>query len=30
VRVHPWPWLWRPHGGPIGSYTAWRKQLPRR
>ena len=30
VRVHPWPWLWRPHAGPIGSYTAWRKQLPRR
>ena len=30
VRVHPWRWLWRPHAGPIGSYTAWRKKLPRR
>jgi deoxyribodipyrimidine photo-lyase len=28
VRTHPWPWLWRPHAGPIGSYTAWRKRLP--
>ena len=23
--VHPWPWLVRPHGGPAGSFTAWRK-----
>jgi deoxyribodipyrimidine photo-lyase len=25
--VHPWRWLYRPHGGPIGSYSAWRKGL---
>ena len=25
--VHPWPWLYRPHAGPIGSYSAWRKGL---
>ncbi len=25
--VHPWPWLYRPHAGPIGSYTTWRKGL---
>ncbi len=25
VRVHPWRWLWRPHAGPIGSYSAWRR-----
>ncbi len=24
-EVHPWPWLVRPHGGPAGSFTAWRK-----
>lgn len=30
VQVHPWRWLWRPHGGSVGSYTAWRKRLPRR
>jgi deoxyribodipyrimidine photo-lyase len=24
---HPWPWLARPHGGRIQSFTAWRKQL---
>jgi deoxyribodipyrimidine photo-lyase len=23
--VHPWPWLVRPHAGPAGSFTAWRK-----
>jgi len=23
--VHPWPWLVPPHGGPAGSFTAWRK-----
>ena len=23
--VHPWPWLVQPHGGPAGSFTAWRK-----
>jgi len=21
--VHPWPWLRRPHGGPIASYSSW-------
>ncbi len=26
--VHPWPWLVRPHGGPMGSFSAWRKKLP--
>ncbi len=25
VVTHPWPWLARPHGGPIGSFSAWRK-----
>lgn len=23
--VHPWPWLVPPHGGPAGSFTAWRR-----
>jgi deoxyribodipyrimidine photo-lyase len=23
--VHPWPWLVQPHGGPAGSFTAWRR-----
>ncbi len=23
--LHPWPWLQRPHSGPMGSFTAWRK-----
>jgi deoxyribodipyrimidine photo-lyase len=27
--VHPWRWLHRPHAGPIGSYSAWRKGLGR-
>ncbi len=30
VALHPWPWLARPHRGSIRSFTAWRKQLPRR
>jgi deoxyribodipyrimidine photo-lyase len=25
--VHPWRWLYRPHAGPIGSYSAWRKGI---
>jgi deoxyribodipyrimidine photo-lyase len=25
--VHPWRWLYRPHAGPIGSYSAWRRGL---
>jgi len=24
VAEHPWPWLRRPAGGPVGSYSAWR------
>ena len=23
VEVHPWPWLRRPHAGPIASYSSW-------
>ncbi len=30
VELHPWPWLRRPHGGPAGSFSAWRKVFPRR
>lgn len=25
AEVHPWPWLVRPHGGPAGSFSAWRR-----
>jgi len=25
--VHPWPWLRRPTGGAVSSYSAWRKSL---
>lgn len=25
AEVHPWPWLVRPHAGPAGSFSAWRK-----
>ena len=25
--VHPWRWLYHPHAGQIGSYSAWRKGL---
>ena len=25
VELHPWPWLRRPAGGPIGSFSSWRK-----
>ena len=29
--MYPWPWLRRPHGGPITSFTAWsRSRKPRR
>ena len=24
--VHPWPWLVTPHGGPVTSFTAWRRR----
>lgn len=27
VEVHPWPWLRRPAGGPVRSFSAWRKDL---
>lgn len=27
AEIHPWPWLRRPHGGPVSSFTAWRKRL---
>jgi deoxyribodipyrimidine photo-lyase len=26
VALHPWPWLARPHDGPLGSFSAWRKR----
>jgi len=29
VAVHPWPWLVRPHGGPAGSFSAWRRAAKR-
>ncbi len=25
VELHPWPWLRRPHGGSIRSFSAWRR-----
>jgi deoxyribodipyrimidine photo-lyase len=25
AEVHPWPWLVRPHAGPAGSFSAWRR-----
>ena len=27
AHEHPWPWLVRPHGGAIGSFSAWRKKI---
>lgn len=30
VAEHPWRWLFRPRGGRIQSYTAWRKGMPAR
>lgn len=27
VEVHPWPWLHRPHGRSVASFSAWRKHL---
>jgi deoxyribodipyrimidine photo-lyase len=30
VELHPWPWLRRPHAGPVSSFSAWRKGLGRR
>ncbi len=29
VATHPWPWLVRPHGGPVTSFSAWRKAVDR-
>lgn len=29
VELHPWPWLARPGTGPVRSFSAWRKSLPR-
>jgi deoxyribodipyrimidine photo-lyase len=29
AELHPWPWLVRPHGGPAGSFSAWRKAARR-
>jgi deoxyribodipyrimidine photo-lyase len=29
AMVHPWPWLRRPAGGRIGSFSAWRDAQPR-
>ena len=26
AEIRPWPWLWRPHAGPVSSYSAWRKK----
>ena len=28
VAVHPWPWLVRPTGGSLTSFTAWRRSGP--
>ncbi|MFC5061209.1 FAD-binding domain-containing protein [Actinomycetospora atypica] len=28
AEVHPWAWLFRPRGGRLQSYTAWRKGMP--
>ncbi len=27
VVLHPWPWLRRPHAGPLRSFSAWRSAL---
>jgi deoxyribodipyrimidine photo-lyase len=27
AQVHPYPWLVRPHDGPLTSYTAWRRAM---
>lgn len=26
AALHPWPWLVRPHDGPVTSFSAWRKR----
>ncbi len=27
AEIHPWPWLARPRGGSLSSFSVWRKQL---
>jgi len=27
VEVHPWPWLVRPAGAPLRSFSAWRRAI---
>lgn len=29
AEVHPWPWLRRPHAGPLTSFTAWSRSTAR-
>jgi len=29
VQIHPWPWLRRPHGGSVASFSAWRRYTDR-
>jgi len=29
VEIDPWPWLRRPHGGSVASYSAWRRAADR-
>ncbi len=29
AAVHPWPWLVRPHGGSVASFSAWRRKTGR-
>ncbi len=29
VARHPWPWLRRPHGGSVASFSAWRRVFER-
>jgi len=29
VAVHPWPWLARPAGGSVASFSAWKKSVKR-
>jgi deoxyribodipyrimidine photo-lyase len=29
VALHPWPWLTRPSGGSVASFSAWRKSVKR-
>lgn len=30
VSLYPWPWLRRPHNGPVTSYTAWHRHSEKR